>query len=340
MKSQETTLLTQEQLTEMESVPKTKRQIILDYLICVLPLFCMALAISEYLLLPDVRNNDAPMTYVIVVGACAVLYSIWLITSLSQKEKFNRVRYKAPLYTVIMLVLIAYDLFTLKSGALPLPYFPWVNQIFNAIVEDRAYLLECTISTLRLLLLGYCIGVALGLITGVSAGYSKRVNYWITPVMNFLGPIPTTTWIPIVMVLATSLFKGSVFIIALGVWYSVSLATITGISNVDQSYYEAARTLGGEGRQLIFRVAIPAAVPSMFQGMTQGMTVACTALLVAEMMGTESGLGWYITWQKAWAAYAKMYAAIVLICIIFTMVTSALRAICKSCTKWQEGMVK
>ena len=56
--------------------------------------------------------------------------------------------------------------------------------------------------------------------------------------------------------------------------------------------------------------------------MTQGMSSACTALLVAEMMGAEAGLGWYIQWQKSWAIYSKMYAAIVLICLIILVASN------------------
>ena len=130
------------------------------------------------------------------------------------------------------------------------------------------------------------------------------------------------------------------FIIALGVWYSVTIATLTGITNIDKSYFEAARTLGARGRQLVFRVALPFALPSIFQGLTQGMSSACTALLVAEMIGVESGLGWYITWQKSWAFYGKLYAAIVLICIIFVLVNLALALIKNRVLRWQVGMVQ
>ena len=59
------------------------------------------------------------------------------------------------------------------------------------------------------------------------------------------------------MVLVSSLFKGSVFIIALGVWFALTIASSTGIQNVDKAYLEAARTLGAKGHQLVFRVAIP-----------------------------------------------------------------------------------
>ena len=69
------------------------------------------------------------------------------------------------------------------------------------------------------------------------------------------------------------------------------------------------------------------------------MSSACTALLVAEMIGVESGLGWYISWQKSWAQYGKMYAAIVLICVIFVVVNALLTFIRRRVLRWQEGAV-
>ena len=233
-----------------------------------------------------------------------------------------------------------YDFLTVKTGILKQPFFPCVNTILCAIIDDRALLLKSTLYSLRLLFTGYFIGAILGLITGVACGYSKRINYWVSPIIKMLGPIPSTTWIPIIMVLVSSLFKGSVFIIALGVWFALTIASSTGIQNVDKAYLEAARTLGAKGHQLLFRVAIPHAMPNILQGMTQGMSSACTALLVAEMMGAEAGLGWYIQWQKSWAIYSKMYAAIVLICLIFTAVTFILNVIKRIVLRWQEGVVK
>ena len=238
------------------------------------------------------------------------------------------------------LPILMYDIFTLKKAILMLPYFPWVDQILNAIISDYAYLLDCVKNSLILLFTGYGTGAFAGILTGIACGYNKKINYWIAPFMKLLGAIPSTTWLPIVMVLATSLFKGSAFIIALGVWFSVTIACITGIHNIDKSYYEAARTLGAKGYQLIFRIAIPSAIPNIIQGLTQGMSSACTALLVAEMIGVESGLGWYITWQKSWAQYGKMYAAIVILCIVFVTVNWVLSLIKKRVLRWQEGVVQ
>ena len=110
------------------------------------------------------------------------------------------------------------------------------------------------------------------------------------------------------MVVASSLFGGAVFIIALGYWFAVTVAAMTGIANVDKDYFDAVRTLGATSRQLVFRVAIPHAMPSILQGCTQAMSSSCTAIMIAEMLGVKSGLGWYMNWSKSWASYDKMFA--------------------------------
>lgn len=332
--------MTKEELKELESAPKTKRQVFLDRFICFFPVIAGIFAILEYLYVPNHKNNTCTYTYVWFLLFLILAVLTLFFISFKNKKIFCRLRYKAPFYSLVFILFMLYDYMTLKTGKLVLPYFPWVDQVLNAMYSDRGYLLECVKNSLILLFTGYFSGAFIGLLTGIACGYSKKINYWLEPFMKLLGAIPSTTWIPIVMVIATSLFKGSVFIIGLGVWFAVTIATITGIRNIDNAYYEAAKTLGAADTQLIFRIAIPSAVPNIFQGLTQAMSSACTALLVAEMIGVESGLGWYITWQKGWAQYGKMYAAIVLICIIFVIVNYVLNTIKRRVLRWQEGMIK
>ena len=248
--------------------------------------------------------------------------------------------YKAPHFSAIFLFLTAYDYMTIKTGILTQPFVPCMNFIINAFASQYMTLLDCTLNTLKLLFIGYFIGVSLGLVTGITCGYSKKVRYWVNPIIKFLGPIPTSTWIPVIMVISTSLFAGAVFIIALGSWFAVTVASLTGISNVDKDYFEAAKTLGANKRQLVFRVAIPHAMPSILQGCTQAMSSSCVALMIAEMLGVKSGLGWYMTWQTGWASYDKVFAALFVICFIFTMVTKVLDRIKRHVLRWQNGAEK
>ena len=332
--------LTKQELMELERAPKTKADILVDYVVCFLPVLAGAFCLLEYYLLPNYEINTNTNVYGVFIGIIISLFLAAFIVSFKSKTVFNKLRYKAPFYSFVFILLTVYDFLTLKTGTLMLPYFPWADRVLNAMISDWRYLLDCSKNSIVLLFTGFFSGAIIGLITGIACGYSKKINYWVMPFIKLLGPIPSTTWIPIVMVIMASLFKGAVFIIALGVWFSVTIATITGISNVEADYFDAAKTLGATSRQLIFGIAIPYAMPNILQGLTQGMSSACTSLMVAEMLGVESGLGWYINWQKSWAEFSKMYGAIILICLIFIVVNWVLAIIKKHILKWQEGVVQ
>ena len=337
--------LTRQQLLNLERKKKTRFQRWMDLIICLLPFVAGLIAVLEYTKIPDNSRNANPGVYLgflyILIAAYAVYCAVSTVVLLKgNRDVIDKQRYRAPLFTALFLLLAGYDYLTLKTGILTQPFVPCLNFVANAFWKDRAMILECTIHTLYLLFLGYFSGCALGLVTGITCGYSKRCRYWVDPIIKFLGPIPTSTWIPIMMVIASSLFGGAVFIIALGSWFATTVASMTGIANVDKDYFEAARTLGATNRQLVFQVAIPHAMPNIFAGLTQAMSSSCTAIMIAEMLGVKSGLGWYMNWSKSWASYDKMFAALFVICIIFTIVTKSLEAVKRHVLRWQIGAEK
>ena len=332
--------MTRDQLWELERSGRSRKENIVEFVISLLPYAGLAVSLMEYCLIPDKYNNDHPERYIIFLLIPGFIYLISWITGIVRRrsgngKKFARVRHTAPFLTALYIGFALFDWATLKTGKLLYPFIPWINDIINAVFIDAGQLFICTLYSLRLLLLGYLEGSFLGLLTGVACGYSEKINYWVDPIVKVLGPIPTATWIPLIMLLSSSLDNGAIFIIGLGAWFAVTVATTTGIHNVDPAYFEAARTLGASERQLIFHIAIPGAMPNILQGMTQAMSSSCVSLVIAEMMGVKAGLGWYITWQKSWAAYNKMFAAIIIICIVFNIVTRIVGMIKNRLLRWQ-----
>lgn len=303
----------------------------------ILPIIFGIISILEYSYFPNYdKEMLATPVYLYFLISLLAIYGIFFIISFKNEKLSENLAYKAPLFAFVFLLLTIYDLLTLKFAILPLPYFAWLDMIMNSMIADKGFLFESTLASLKLLFTGYFIGSIIGITTGIFAGYSKKVDYWVDPFLKLLGPIPTTTWIPVVMVLATSLFGGAVFIIGLGVWFQTTLATMTGIKNVDKSYYEAAKTLGASQNELVRKIALPSASPNIFQGLISAMSSACTSLIVAEMLGVESGLGWYITWKSSWADYSSMYGAIIILALTFIIVNVILKKISNKALSWQK----
>jgi NitT/TauT family transport system permease protein len=250
------------------------------------------------------------------------------------------VQHHAPLLAGAIMLLCAWDLATLKLALMPLPYFPGPDMVLAGMIEDREVLVEAAWHSLMLLLSGYGSGVIAGLLSGVLIGWSRRLRYWGMPMLKVVGPVPATAYIPLVMALFSNAFVSGSALIALAVWFPVTMLTVSGISNVPVSYLDVARTLGAGRVFLIFRVAIPAALPSIFVGLFMGLGAAFLTLVVAETVGVKSGLGWYLKWQQGYLEYAKVYAALVIMAAFFSGLMTLLFKVRDRVLGWQKGVIR
>jgi len=245
-----------------------------------------------------------------------------------------------PVFTAAILFLCVWDVITLGFRLLPLPYFPGPSSVLRSLINDRVLLLDSTWHSLVLLLSGYTVGVIAGLISGICIGWSSPIRYWGMPILKVVGPIPATAWIPLAMVLSPSAIVSSAALIALAVWFPVTMLTASGISNTRASYLDVARTLGAGRGYLIFRVAIPAAIPNIFIGLFMGLGASFLTLVVAESVGVKSGLGWYVSWAQGWAEYAKVFAALIIMAAFFSTIMTLLFKVRDRVLVWQKGVIK
>lgn len=232
------------------------------------------------------------------------------------------------------------NLVTAKLGLLPVLYFPSIDRVLAVLAEDPVYLLKCMAYSYRLLFLGWFFGALVGISTGILLGFSKAANYWIWPFIRSIGPIPSTAWIPLVLVAFPSVVSGSAFLIALSVWFPTTVLTASGIANTKNAYFEVASTLGASRWYQIRKVGIPAAMPSVFLGLFNGTTASFITLVTAEMLGAKYGLGWYVNWQKEMMAYANVYAGLILIAVSFFLIITGLFKIRNRILVWQKGVIK
>lgn len=278
--------------------------------------------------------------YQVVLSGVLIFFIVRLMLGRRNRTLGLKVNHQAQLYFSISILLAAWDILTAKTNTLLLPFFPGPAQILQVIVEDAKALLTHTYYSLRLLVIGFAGGLSLGLCTGILMGWYRQWGYWCFPALKIIGVIPATAWIPIAMVAFPSSFHAQIFLIVICVWFPVAYMTANGIQNIPNAYFEAARTLGGDEKFLIFRVALPAAMPSIFTGIYTATGISFATLVVSEMVGAKAGLGFYINWAKGWANYAKVYAAIVIMAVLFSLIMALVYRLRDRTLVWQKGLLK
>jgi NitT/TauT family transport system permease protein len=272
---------------------------------------------------------------------CAALAAV-LAAAMFADLRFPRLRYArvGPWMLMLALLVGAWEAVTAKLALLPLPFFPPPQALLEVVIDDRARLAEGVFASLRLLAGGYFLGAVLGFATGLAMGWSRAIGYWVHPVLRLVGPLPATAWLPLAFFVFPSSRSASTFLIALATGFPVTVLTWSGVASVNSAYYDIARTLGANQTFLILKVTIPAAMPHVFVGLFMGLGNSFAVLVIAEMLGVKAGLGWYLQWAQGWAAYANMYAALLIMALIFSGLITLLFRLRDRLLAWQKGLVR
>lgn len=288
----------------------------------------------------DVGDWLETQNYAIGAGiVAAVILALALVGSVSP-EVSRRAGQASPWLVVLGLFFTLWQVAAAKAGWVPQPFFPPPQALVEVFSYEYAEIWGHLISSLKLVVVGFFIGISAGFVIGVAVGWSTHIAYWVHPVLRFIGPLPATALLPVVFFAFPTSYSASIFLIALASGFPAAVLTWSGVAGVDTAYYDVARTLGVRPLGLIFKVAIPAALPSVFVGLFMSLGAAFSALMVAELIGVKAGMAFYIQWSQGWASYANVWSAIIVLALLCSGSITLLFKIRDRLLAWQKGLVK
>jgi len=278
--------------------------------------------------------------YRLVLAALVILYGVTGIVSYFDPGRRVRFVSRAAFRLAIGLALAAWDILGTKLLILPQPFFPGPAKILEAFLIEYEFIYENMLYSLRLFIVGFTLGVIFGVGTGILIGWFPKVHYWVYPVLKLTGVIPAVAWMPFALTLFPTPFSAAAFLIVICAWFSIAALTAQGIQSTPKWQFELARTLGAKTPYLVFKVALPHAMPQIFTGISNANGFAFTTLVMAEMMGQPGGLGYYINLSKVWSAYYKVYASILVMAVLFSIIMKLIGLVRSYILRWQKGWVK
>ena len=152
-------------------------------------------------------------------------------------------------------------------------------------------LLTAIVATLKRVISGLILGFIAAITVGGLACYFDLFGKLTLPVITLLAPIAPIAWIPFA-IMAFGIGDGAaIFVVFIGIFFLLTLATVNAVNNVNQLYINTARVLGASRRQVMFKVILPAVIPDLFFILRINFFAAWMAVLAAEMGGVNTGLG-------------------------------------------------
>lgn len=201
----------------------------------------------------------------------------------------------------------------------------WPNNLFPSpyeVAEDLVYTASdgslffgIGTSILRLII-GLAIAIAGGMILGIFMARMEIVNQTIGSLVLGLQSIPSVAWVPLAILWFGLTDGGIIFVTAIGSMFAVTIATYTGVKNINPHYIEAARNMGAKGTQLITYVLIPAAFPYLISGFKQGWAFAWRGVIGAELLFSFLGLGFLLNVGRQLNDISQVFAIMLVIMMV------------------------
>lgn len=212
------------------------------------------------------------------------------------------------------------------AGRLPVgPTFPTFTATMVAMVEmaREGSLFVAYGETLKAMVIGVGLCVAIGVGMGIVMGLSRRFEWVTLPVWVIMQAAPMAAIIPVITYVYGVGVAAKVLAVVIMAAPIIVLNAYTGIRNVNKSIVEMSRSFLATRSQMIFKVILPAASGLIFAGFRLGMAQGLTGAVLAELMITPTGIGDLITYNRSIADYPRMFAAVFSI-IIFASVAVTL----------------
>ena len=136
------------------------------------------------------------------------------------------------------------------------------------------------------------------------------------------------------MLLASSFWTASLFLIVYGTLWSTLFATITGIMTIDKRYLDKAKTLQLTGIKKLRKVILPAASPSIIAGFINSLRSTFVMLVYAEMYGSKYGMGYFVKKYADFGLYDHTWAGFIFMVIVLVVVMQLFEKLKKYLLRW------
>ncbi|HWB60724.1 MAG TPA: ABC transporter permease [Chthoniobacteraceae bacterium] len=189
----------------------------------------------------------------------------------------------------------------------------------DAVLDPDHTLAHAIMVTMKRLLIGYVMALAIGLPLGFLTARWTFFADTIGVLALGLQTLPSICWVPLAILWFHQTEAAMLFVVVMGSLWAIIIATDNGARNVPPIYARAARTMGSKRLHTWLKVILPASLPFIVSGMKQGWAFAWRSLMAAEIVVTiltGDGLGRLLDYGRSQLAMDQVMGIMLVIVVI------------------------
>ncbi|WP_225991344.1 ABC transporter permease [Actinomadura montaniterrae] len=179
----------------------------------------------------------------------------------------------------------------------------------------------------RRILIGWGLGVAVGVPVGLLMGRLPVIRLLLDPYIEFFRFIPPIAFVTLAVVWLGIGESSKIVLIFYTSVFIVTLNTIAGVLSIDESKLRAATSLGANRWQVMRSIVLPATVPHIVTGARLAMGNSFLTIVSAEIVAAQVGLGALIWTSRNYGRIDWVFVGIITLGILGFVFDRVLRIV-------------
>lgn len=186
---------------------------------------------------------------------------------------------------------------------------------FSSMILDRSIFLHIGITILETIV-SFFLVVAIGILGAVALWSSRCLAEILDPYLVMLNSLPKSALAPILIVwLGSNMRTIVVAAVSVAVFGSV-LTLYHGFKSTDPDQIKLIRSLGGNRRDILFKVLLPGSVPLIISNMKVNIGLCLVGVIIGEFLAARAGLGYLIIYGSQVFKLDLVMMSIAILCIL------------------------
>lgn len=208
----------------------------------------------------------------------------------------------------------------------------------SAILADLAqapgYYLRHAGFTTWTTLAGFALSVVLGVALAVAITASRVLDRIITTVLVVMNSLPKVALAPLFVIWMGTGAEPKIAIAVMLAIVSIVADVALGLRSVDPDALALARVHRASAWRVLWKLRFPNALPALFVGMKVAISFALVGAIVGEFVGGSAGLGYVILVAQGQFDTVRVFAALVVLGVIGTLLFYAVEALERVFIPW------
>ena len=213
-----------------------------------------------------------------------------------QKQKFNKILVLGSQILILVIFLGLWELLANK-GIIDSFITSSPSRIINTFANFSSNNLLMHIKvTVYETILGFGIGIILGVIIAIILWWSEFLSKVFEPYLVVLNSLPKVALGPIIIIWVGAGTK-AIIVMAIAISLIVTILDIlNGFLNTDKDLIKMARTFGASRFQILTKIVIPANISTFINSLKINIGLSLVGVISGEFLISKAGIGYLITY--------------------------------------------